>query len=205
MSARTGTLLAIVAFIALALATTGVPRIELPERAAQRQKLELAPERVDASDSEAGQWKPDDFPLRMPIPEGWTAVRRNGRPYLMRDPDDAKAGNFNLLRLPNLFGRSLDGLLEENRKELSENPQFELISSGIVVVDGAKAVRVEYIGKPRGDEESLTCLTHVFLSGTQQIVLTLTVRSPQAAEVMPSAKSSLEHLVVKKSEPKPAQ
>ncbi len=200
MNARIGTVLAIVAVVAIALLTTGVPKIQPKPKGPGQPALQLDPERIDAGDAKDGWWTPGEFPLRLLMPAGWIALRRNGRPYLARDPDDLGGGNFNLLRLPNLFGKTLDGLLEENRNELRENPQFEIKSSGIVTVDGAKAARLEYTGKPRGASASVTCISHIFLSGPNQVILTATVRSAQQPEVAAQFEASLASMKVVKRE-----
>ncbi len=204
MNARVGTVIAIVGVIAVALLTTGVPKIQPPPAPPKQPALQLDPERIDRNDVKDGQWTPPDFPMRMNLPSGWVAVRRNGRPYLVSDPDDALAGNFNLLRLPNLFGKSIDALLEENRAELRDNPQFEIKASGIVTVDGAKAARLEYVGKPRGAQESVTCLCHIFLSGPNQVILTATVRTPQYPALSDQIQGSLASLKLIKSAAGPA-
>ena len=204
MNARVGTVIAIVGVVAVALLTTGVPKIQ-PQTARPKQPVpQLDPERIDRSDVKEGQWTPADFPTRMSLPSGWLAVRRNGRPYLVCDPDDALAGNFNLLRLPNLFGKSIEALLEENRSELGDNPQFEIKTSGIVTVDGVKAARLEYVGKPRGAQETVTCIGHIFLSGTNQVILTATVRTTHYPALAGTIQSSLASLKLVKSDPSPA-
>jgi hypothetical protein len=121
-----------------------------------------------------GTWQPAGYGLRMPAPEGWVPSRRRSRAYLHRDPTRPLAGNFSLIRLPNLYGKSLEGLLEDNRDELEVNPQFTLHRIAVVDLAGLPRIRVEYSGTPRGGEP-VRFVGLIWLAGSQQVVLTFTV------------------------------
>ena len=131
---------------------------------------EPEPELVD------GVWQPAGYGVRMPAPEGWVASRRRSRAYLHRDPTRPLAGNFSLIRLPNLYGKSLEGLLEENRDELEANAQFTLHRIAIVDLGGLPRIRVDYSGTPRGGEP-VRFAGLIWLAGSQQFVLTFTVEA----------------------------
>jgi hypothetical protein len=131
---------------------------------------EPVPELVD------GVWQPSGYALRMPAPEGWVASRRRSRAYLHRDPSRPLQGNFSLIRLPNLYGKTLEGLLEENREELEGNDQFELHDIALVELADVRRIRVDYTGTPRGGEP-VRFAGLIWLQGREQVVLTFTIEA----------------------------
>jgi len=143
----------------------------------------------------AGTWQPAGFDVGLPAPEGWVPSRRRSRAYLHKDPTRPLQGNFSLIRLPNIYGRSLEGLLQENRAELEANPQFELESIEMVELAGAPRIRVDYIGTPSGGDP-VRFAGLIWLRGSEQIVLTFTVDADLWAERGPDAERCLQGLTV---------
>jgi hypothetical protein len=148
-----------------------------------------APELVD------GVWCPAGYGICMPAPEGWIASRRRSRAYLHRDPSHPLAGNFSLISLPNLYGKGLAQLLEENRTQLETNPQFELHSIALVEVGGAQRIRVDYSGQPK-DGVPVRFSGLIWLAGGQQIVLTFTVDAQQWTTLGPQAEGCLASVTI---------
>ena len=153
------------------------------------------PEPLDVGASTApeltgGVWCPSGYGVCMPAPEGWTASRRRSRAYLHRDPSHPLAGNFSLISLPNLYGKGLGELLEDNRNQLQSNPQFQLHSIALVQVGGAERIRVDYSGTPQGGVP-VRFAGLIWLAGGQQIVLTFTVDATQWDSLAPQAEACL--------------
>jgi hypothetical protein len=149
-----------------------------------------------------GIWCPSGYGVCMPAPEGWIASRRRSRAYLHRDPSHPLAGNFSLISLPNLYGKGLEALLEENRNQLQSNPQFHLHSIALVEVGGAQRIRVDYSGTPQGGVP-VRFAGLIWLAGGQQIVLTFTVDDTQWDSLAPQAEACLAALT-SGARPKPA-
>lgn len=173
-----------------------VPSLPAPaERARSAPSLAEATKRepLAAGDLVDGAWRPQGFGFRLPAPEGWRALRRRERPYLIKDPAQMLAGNFNLITLPNLFGRDLQGLLEENRAELTANEQFELHDSRVLRKGARELLRVDYSGVPRGGSRT-RFVGLIWLSGSQQVVLTFTVDEQRWPELAPELERCVEGL-----------
>ncbi len=140
-----------------------------------------------------GSWCPEGYGFCLPAPDGWTAGRRRTQAWLRKDPAQPDAGGFNVLKLPNVFGRDLQGLLEENRAELEANPQFDLHAIAITQHADRQMVRIDYSGTPNGGSP-----THfvglVWLAGPMQVVLTFTVAEPAWSALEPSLQRSLDGL-----------
>jgi len=165
------------------------------------------PEPLDVAASTApeltgGVWCPSGYGVCMPAPEGWIASRRRSRAYLHRDPSHPLAGNFSLISLPNLYGKGLEALLEENKKSLESNPQFQLHSIALVDLGGERRIRVDYSGTPK-DGVPLRFAGLIWLAGGQQIVLTFTVDATQWESLAPQAETCLAALT-SGARPKPA-
>jgi len=139
-------------------------------------------------------WAMDALGFRMRIPEGWTPIERGSRHYLQRDPCSALSGNFCAIWLPNLFGMTLDGLLEENRAELGVNPDLELDSIEITRAAGREALRVAYHGRPRGTVEDVRFLAIVFLDRGRQIVVSACARESDWPAIETIVEASLASL-----------
>ena len=148
-------------------------------------------ERPDVTD---GLWYPAGESVSLAVPEGWTDLRRGRRPYLCRDAASLGTGNFNLIQLPNLFGKSIDGLREENRAELEANPAFELESIEDLSVDGHTVLRIDYSGRPRGTEQDYRFVGLVWLQGGDQMVLTAAARAEAWADAGPDVEAAIESL-----------
>jgi hypothetical protein len=124
-----------------------------------------------------GWWELPRYGLRMRLPGGWTAAERRGRPYLQRDAGDGGAGGINVLALPNFLGKDIDGLREENRRQLELGPDLELIGIQDVRVSDLPALRVDYRARVSGSEVRCACC--VILLGGYQVVVTATI--PESA------------------------
>jgi hypothetical protein len=120
--------------------------------------------------------------LRMPLPTDWTPLERFGRPYVCRDPESMRAGNINVLWLPNLRGLDYRTLAEENRNSLETNEELELISMEQMVVTDLPALTTEYRGTPNGGE-AMHFLGVVFLVESRQIVVTASAREEDWPEL----------------------
>lgn len=149
---------------------------------------------VTASELVDGVWCPAGYGVCMPAPEGWSASRRRSRAYLHRDPSQPLAGNFSLISLPNLYGKGLAELMEENRRQLEENPQFDLHSLALVEVGGEQRIRVDYSGTPK-DGVPVRFAGLIWLAGGQQIVLTFTVDAQQWSTLAAQAEACLAAVV----------
>jgi hypothetical protein len=139
-------------------------------------------------------WAMDALGFRMHIPEGWTRIERGSRHYLQRDPCSALSGNFSAIWLPNFFGMTLDGLLEENRAELGANPDLDLDSIEITRAAGRNALRVAYHGRPHGTVEDVRFLGIVYLDRGRQIVLTACARESDWPAIETAVEASLASL-----------
>jgi hypothetical protein len=178
-----------------------------PASSSAAQEPPQRPEPLDVAASTVpeltgGIWCPSGYGVCMPAPEGWIASRRRSRAYLHRDPSHPLAGNFSLISLPNLYGKGLDALLEENRKQLETNPQFQLHSIALADVGGAQRIRVDYSGTPQGGVP-VRFAGLIWLAGGQQIVLTFTVDATQWESLAPQAEACLAALT-SGARPKPA-
>jgi hypothetical protein len=136
-----------------------------------------------------GVWCPAGYGICLPAPDGWVASRRRSRAYLHRDPSHPLAGNFSLISLPNMYGKGLDALLEDNRIQLTTNPQFELHSIAMVELGGQQRIRADYSGTPK-DGVPVRFAGLIWVSGGQQIVLTFTVDATQWESLAAQAEAS---------------
>jgi len=180
------------AMLLVALAFAGWPS-RAPARAPDAPSR--APAVPVAAEPPEDVWAMDALGFRMRVPEGWTRIERGSRHYLQRDPCSALSGNFSAIVLPNLFGLTLDHLLEENRAELGVNPDLELDSIEITRAAGRDALRIAYHGRPRGTLEDVRFLGIVYLDRGRQIVLTACAREadwPAIEQVVEASLSSLE-------------
>ena len=140
-------------------------------------------------------WEPRDFDLRMKIPRGWVEHERRGRQYLSRDVEKPRDGNINLISLPNFFGKDLDGLLEENRQELQDNPAFEMDRAEKLRLGGRELLRIDYRGMPADSDEELHFVCLLYRRGRNNVALTVTVREqlwPEIAEQVERSLASLQ-------------
>ena len=153
----------------------------------------LAVESDPVAELVEGIWCPAGYGICLPAPEGWVASRRRSRAYLHRDPARPLAGNFSLITLPNLYGKTLEGLLEDNRAELEANPQFELHAIAIQESAGSRRIRVDYSGTPSGGS-AVRFIGLIWLEGAQQLVLTFTADATLWSELEPLAERSLAEL-----------
>jgi hypothetical protein len=149
---------------------------------------------------EAGLWCPTSFGFCLPAPDGWVASRRRSRAYLHRDPARPLQGNFSVVTLPNLYGRSLEELVDENRAELEQNPQFQLHAIEIVELGGARRIRTDYTGTPHGGTP-VRFAGLLWLAGPQQVALTFSVDAEQWDDLAPEVERCLAGLV---AGPRPA-
>ena len=158
----------------------------------------------DASDPKFGQpqpvlrgrvWEPTAFDLRMKIPSGWIEHERRGRQYLSREVEQPREGNISVISLPNFLGKDLDGLLEENRRELAMNEAFELEQARKMSLGGRELLRIDYRGKPGNGEDELRFVCLMYRSGRNNVALTVTVREevwPEIAESVERCLASLQ-------------
>ena len=129
------------------------------------------------SEVQNGRWTPAQLGVSLVVPAGWTHTRRDVRSYLMLDVLDPLAGNVSALRMPNFFGRDLNGLREENRVALQDNDFLELDGIEDVEVSGHPALAIDYHGSTAASTEPLRFRGLVFLRGDWQIVVTASARS----------------------------
>jgi len=136
-------------------------------------------------------WEPRDFDLRMKIPRGWFAHERRGRQYLSRDIEKPCDGSVNLISLPNFFGKDLDGLLEENRQELEDNPAFEMDRAEKLRLGGREVLRIDYRGVPANSDDELHFVCILYRRGRNNVALTVTVREELWPEIAEQVERSL--------------
>jgi hypothetical protein len=146
-------------------------------------------------------WEPREFDLRMKIPRGWVEHQRRGRQYLSRDVEKPRDGNINVISLPNFFGKDLDGILEENRQELEDNPAFEMSRAEKLRLGGRELLRIDYRGAPANSEDELRFVCLLYRRGRNNVALTVTVREELWPEIAEQVERSLASLQFR---PKPA-
>jgi hypothetical protein len=96
--------------------------------------------------------------------------------------------------LPNTPGTTVEALLEAQRAEFAAKPHVVLESIAIHTAGTREIVRIEYRDTPARSEQ-VHCVTCIWLSGPQQMELTVTAGAahwPAVAEVCKASLASLD-------------
>ncbi len=181
---------------------TGVPQ----SPATNTPRVEAA--RVDPAASKAAEapplpplegqlWDLPSVDARLVIPKNWSIGRIQGDERLLRNEADPLDGNMNLVLMPNLFGFSLEELLQENIDELAVNPDLHLEDRREIYVMGRKVLRFDYNGTPRNGTEAVRFIAVMWTRGKYQVVLTTTVRAAKWGEVAADVDAALDTLQIR--------
>ncbi|HEX9793786.1 MAG TPA: hypothetical protein VGC54_07350 [Planctomycetota bacterium] len=123
----------------------------------------------------AGDWVHPLHGLRIPAPAGWTAQERGGMPLLARASElTAFANNFNVVGAPT-FGKDLDALEAENRRQFAALPGIELEWMKREQVGEHEVLRYQFHGSVPGAPEDLQFHGMIFLQQGVQVVVTASI------------------------------
>ncbi len=156
-----------------------------------------AVERAPFPPLEGELWELPSVDARLRVPKGWMIGNVNNDVRLLRNPADPLEGNMNLLVMPNIFGFSIEELLNENTEELAVNPDLRLEDRRELYVMGRKVLRFDYNGTPRGKADQVRFVAVVWTRGKSQIVLTTTVRAERWGEIAADIDAALETLQIR--------
>lgn len=164
------TALVLAAAVPGVLLFVGLPR-------APRSESAPAPAQVPES-VPADQWSPRHLGFRMTIPPGWSQRSTTTRDFLERESGKPHAGSFNVLVLPNLFGKNIEGLHRENVSEL-ERAGAVLERSATMRIGDKDVLRFDYRATPNGEAYELRVVCIVWLDGGRQVILTSQVQNDE--------------------------
>ena len=146
---------------------------------------------------EGSLWNLTSVDARLRVPSGWTIGRMGSDERLLRNPSDPLDGNMNLLLMPNVYGFSVDEMLQENIDELAINPDLHLEDRRELYVMGRKVLRFDYNGTPRNGTDPVRFVALVWPRGRYQVALTTTVRATMWADVAADVDAAIETLQIR--------
>jgi hypothetical protein len=105
---------------------------------------------------EAGWWIHPRHDLAIPVPEGWSPTVNDGQALLAGPVREGFRDYITVLPVEDVGGRSLEGILDQRRAQISSLPGAEIDSAEVRQVGGQDAVFLRYRMRASADELHVT-------------------------------------------------
>jgi hypothetical protein len=176
--------LLVLATVPAVLLCAGLPRVARPT-AIESPEAAPFPTLLD------GRWRLARLAVELDAPAGWQSWSSKSREDLCLDPNALYQGSLNAMVLPNLFGKTLAGLGDENRDWMLGESAVTPLTERELVIAGRPALRFEYLARPQDAAEELRVICLVWLQGKQQVILTSQAPNARWPELGPTIEAAL--------------
>ena len=140
-----------------------------------------------------GEWVLPLYGARLQIPAGWEEAEAQGKKFLRCAAHVSFADSILAQHFPNLGGKSLDTLTEENRLVINTIKGLKYESAKRVKLDGRDAVLISFSGQlPQLGTPPARVLTLLYLHKNNQVVISATVTLEHWEAIGPIVRKVLE-------------